>query len=185
MGDMLPIHYHNDKIYIDNELFAMDTYILYLQNDIAKLHANSYYDSHFKYITFIRNKTKDQIRRYVEEIHEFNSDPIDKLHNEDYDECVFLLNFIMAAENVKIQNNDRPTKYICAFCNRIFNRWGSADGHIRNDDYCCIYYKLDVLTPKHGPNANFDTIWESRRDLQNTPKYRRRLNVEETLLLYI
>ena len=61
-------------------------------------------------------------------------------------------------------------KYIktkeCKGCGNISNSIKLFNDHIRTDDDCSIYYKLDYLTYKIWPNQCRNTIWETYNDLE-------------------
>ena len=51
--------------------------------------------------------------------------------------------------------------------------------HIRLDEDCSIYYKLDYLTYKTCTNQGCNTFWETYKDLEKHLEYHRHLNQSE------
>ena len=56
-------------------------------------------------------------------------------------------------------------------CGKTFNSVILFNDHIRDDDDCSIYYKLDYLTYKVCPNQGCNTIWKTYKDLEKHLEY--------------
>ena len=94
----------------------------------------------------------------------------------------YFLNFIMATETKNKHGNIETEKdaLLCISSNQVLSRKRKCDEHIRNDDNCAIYHKIDILLRKLRPNANGGTTWGSYKDSENRIKFLRHVSQGET-----
>ena len=177
----MSINYLNDTQYINDELETLDIYVIEIQNDLRLLHQNNCFDSKFKYITYLRNKSKKQIMPYIKKFLEYN--PENKSHARNKEDFEYFLDFAKTTfdyqnETTNLTKVDN-TLLKCIICNMEFNTTKLYNDHIRNDNDCSIYHKIDSLIPKKCPNKGCNTTWDTYNDLNKHIKFHCHLTEEE------
>ena len=165
------INYLNDEDYIDNELHTLDSYVASLQTDLRKTHKDNNYNTKFKYLHAIRGCSSKQLTEHIKTIliHD-NETKISSNNNEYFDKY---LQYVLTTESQdKTKNNstyddhENIDKYKCVICNIDYKNALNYNKHIRDDDTCSIYYRLEAILPKYCPYKERRDFFKNNSDLQ-------------------
>ena len=118
---------------------------------------------------------------YIKKFLEYN--PEYKLHTRNNEDFEYYLNFVKTTFDYQNETmdltNDNNKLLKCIICNTEFNTTKLYNDHIRNDNDCSIYHKIDSLIPKKCPNTGCNTTWDTYKDLDKHIKFHCHLTNEE------
>ena len=73
--------------------------------------------------------------------------------------------------NSQQDDQEHIDKYKCVICNINYKNALNYNKHIRDDDTCSIYYRLEAILPKYCPNKGRRDFFKNKSDLQKHMGY--------------